>query len=71
MNGGVIRLEKKEKLKELIQEWSTVDFIYGKEEQYINELMKIYEGEYRHDYSIFFLFWRILTKKKKICQSPR
>lgn len=70
MNGGVIRLKKKEKLTELIQEWSTVDLISDKEEQYINDLMKIYDGEYRHDYSIFFPILNQIYQEKDDSSIP-
>ena len=50
-----VRLEKENKLKDIIKRMSTDAFTSSQDsENIVKELKEIYENSYRHDYSIFF-----------------
>ena len=54
MTGISVRKQKEKDLKSLIEDLASEKWTEDKAEIYVNKFCEIYQGEYRHDYSIFF-----------------
>lgn len=67
MDAKNIRVQKEEKLKNIIRQLSVKRLNSDEEiEKNLSELLSIYQGDYRHDYSIFFpILYELSTNENK------
>lgn len=65
MTGISVRKQKEKELIAVIEDLASKKWMEDKAENYVNKFREIYQGEYRHDYSIFFPLLSKIEKNEK------